>query len=219
MGAFEVFVRHADGDEEVYRRPFVASVDGRRISGRRVDIRFLDEGFRVSRDQMVRVAGAVAGDFAQPITDTLNRFGIDTPLRAAHFISQVAHESAGFRHMVELWGPTPAQVRYEGRTDLGNVQPGDGFRFRGRGLIQLTGRHNYEQFSKAMGVDFTKDPDLVATPKYAALVAGWYWNSRNLNYWADADNAEMVTRRINGGLNGYADRLRYLARAKDALGV
>jgi putative chitinase len=157
--------------------------------------------------------------FVDAVNETLHKYEINTPLRIAHFLSQVFHESGGFQYMREIWGPTAAQAGYEGRTDLGNTQPGDGSRFRGRGLIQLTGRANYAQFSKDMGVDFIEKPELVENPPYAIMVAGWYWDSRNINKLADQDDSKAVTRAINGGLNGYSDRIKYLERAKKTLGI
>jgi putative chitinase len=107
---------------------------------------------------------------------------------------------------------------YEGRKDLGNIQPGDGKRFKGRGLIQLTGRSNYEQYSKDRGIDFIKNPELIATdPNNCVDVAGWYWNSRNLNKYADQDNVRKITKRINGGYNGLEDRIKKLEICKAIL--
>ena len=147
------------------------------------------------------------------------RYEINTPLRRAHFLAQIGHESGRLRYCREVWGPTPAQQRYEGRADLGNIHPGDGPRFLGRGLIQLTGRSNYSQASQALGVDFIGQPKLLESPEYAALSAGWFWHSRGLNRLADSDAALAITKRINGGTNGLEDRLKLLERAKRALGV
>lgn len=121
------------------------------------------------------------------------------------------------RYTVELWGPTPAQQRYENNVSLGNTQPGDGSRFRGRGLIQLTGRKNYQACSTALGVDFVSNPDLLAQPYYASLSAAWFWASHGLNEVADTGDFEKTTRVINGGLNGQDDRLSRLAVAQAAL--
>ena len=136
---------------------------------------------------------------------------IYTPLRRAHFIAQLAHESGAFRYAAEL-----ADGRaYEGRADLGNTQPGDGPRFKGRGLIQLTGRANYAAYAKAIGRDLLADPAPVADePALAVDVACWFWETRGLNALADADDVAGITRRINGGLNGFADRQAYLRRGK-----
>jgi predicted chitinase len=135
--------------------------------------------------------------------------------RIAAFLAQIGHESGGLRYTVEL----ASGQAYELRKDLGNVNPGDGVKFKGRGWIQLTGRHNYRQAGKAIGVDLEAKPELAADPKYLGLLAGWFWHSRNLNYWADKEDFEKITRLINGGSNGYADRLSYLQRAKKVLGI
>lgn len=144
------------------------------------------------------------------------RFGINTPLRVAHFLAQVAHESGTGKWMREIWGPTAAQVRYEGRVDLGNTLTGDGKRFMGRGLIQLTGRTNYVAYSRAIHGDSraVSDPDMVARLPDAALAAGWFWQQKGINALADADNLDAVTRRVNGGTNGIDDRRAKLAISK-----
>ncbi|MEO1209568.1 MAG: glycoside hydrolase family 19 protein [Cyanobacteria bacterium J06638_20] len=157
------------------------------------------------------------------INETCHRFQINTPLRISHFFGQILHESGGFRWLREIWGPTDAQRRYEPQSrlarNLGNVSSGDGRRYMGRGVIQLTGRYNYKQFSDAMGMDFVSNPDLVASPQYAVLVGGWYWDTRKINGAADRDDLLRVTRLVNGGKNGLADRRRYLDRSKRVLGA
>lgn len=156
-------------------------------------------------------------DQALALEQACIRFDINTPLRVSHFLAQVAHESGTGKWMRELWGPTPAQERYEGRADLGNTQPGDGRRFAGRGLIQLTGRTNYTAYSQAMYGDrrAVENPDMVALLPDAALAAGWFWTPyKNINPLADADDLERVTRRVNGGTNGIEDRRAKLALAK-----
>lgn len=153
------------------------------------------------------------------VNDTFDKFKIDTPLRQAHFLAQILHESGGLQWLTELWGPTPAQERYEGRTDLGNTRPGDGYRFRGRGAIQLTGRYNYTLYSRFSGVDFLSNPDGLAEPPHAILVAGWYWMNRGINAEADLDDLHGVTRKVNGGLNGIADRGVRLQAAREVLNI
>jgi len=155
----------------------------------------------------------------QPMRDALTRFGITDPLEVAHLLAQVMHETAGLRHLVEVWGPTPAQERYEGRQDLGNVERGDGYRYRGRGLIQLTGRANYRAAGAALGLPLEALPDRAADPDVAALIAAWYWHRRGIGEAARRDDLEAVTRLVNGGLNGLDHRRRWLARAKAALGI
>ena len=148
---------------------------------------------------------------------TLHRYEINTTERITAFIAQVGHESGRLLYAREIWGPTAAQQRYEGRADLGNVQRGDGKRYMGRGLIQITGRANYQQISDALGVDFVSNPDLLESTLYASLSAGWYWDSRRLNRWADSGDFERITRRINGGVNGLEDRYALLEAAREAV--
>ncbi|MBY6239762.1 glycoside hydrolase family 19 protein [Methylosinus sp. Sm6] len=138
---------------------------------------------------------------------------LTTPRRQAHFLAQIAHESAGMRTTVEY----ASGAAYEGRKDLGNTQRGDGARFKGRGLIQLTGRANYMAYGLELGLDLVGKPELAAQFPAAALTAALYWRKRAINVPADRDDCEAVTRKINGGVNGLADRKSYLAVAKRAL--
>ncbi|TVO53845.1 glycoside hydrolase family 19 protein [Denitromonas halophila] len=160
---------------------------------------------------------SAADTYCAPLAATARRYAIDTPARLAAFLAQIGHESGSFRYASELWGPTDAQRRYEGRAELGNIEPGDGSRFRGRGLIQITGRHNYTQLATSLGIDCVAQPELLETPRFAALCAGWYWHTHNLNALADAGQFDTITRRINGGTNGAADRNARHARALAAL--
>lgn len=182
------------------------------------------------------------------VLETAERFDINTVARLSMFLAQCAHESAGFTRLVENLNYRPATLMrvwpkrfpnieaarkyahapeklanyvYANRADLGNGDEasGDGWRFRGRGLIQITGRSNYEACGLALGVDLLTSPDILATDRYAALSAGWFWHRRGLNYLADAGEFETVTRRINGGTTGLADRRLRWERARDALGV
>lgn len=151
----------------------------------------------------------------------MDEFGITTLERAAHFLAQLAHESGRFAFVRELWGPTRAQLRYEGRKDLGNVEPGDGFRFRGRGLIQITGRHNYFTVGRALGLDLESQPELLEQPAVAARASAWWWAENGLNELADKGNVDHVSDRINrgritaavGDSNGYAERKQLTDRA------
>ncbi len=143
----------------------------------------------------------------------LNGYHINTPLRLAHFLAQIDHESGGFKYLTEL-GNRAYFNKYEGRKDLGNTEVGDGFRFRGRGYIQVTGRYNYLQLSKDTGIDFVNNPDLLATEVNAIVSACWFWSKRKLNALADKDDLIGITRRVNGGLNGLEDRRRKLAKWK-----
>lgn len=155
--------------------------------------------------------------FAVPLTNSMSEYQIDSPARAAAFLAQIGHESGRFNFLHELWGPTPAQLTYEGRRDLGNVQNGDGYRFRGRGLIQITGRVNYDSVSKALKHDFVSNPDDLALPEWSALSAAWFWCVHGCNPLADTGKFEAITRAINGGLNGLADREKLWEQAKKAL--
>ncbi len=150
-------------------------------------------------------------------------YEIDTPLRASAFLAQIAHESAELRFMEEIWGPTAQQKRYDPPSDLakrlGNTQPGDGFRFRGRGPIQITGRANYKKYGDLLGVDLVGNPDLASTPQFAFSTAALFWKNNGLNELADVQDFITITRRINGGLNGLQDRQKYYAIAKNVLGA
>lgn len=150
-------------------------------------------------------------------------YEIDTPLRASAFLAQIAHESAELRFMEEIWGPTAQQKKYEPPSSvaraLGNTQKGDGFRYRGRGPIQVTGRANYKKYGDLLGVDLVGNPDLAATPQYAFSTAGLFWKLNGLNELADVQDFVTITRRINGGLNGLAERQRYYETAKNVLGA
>ncbi len=147
----------------------------------------------------------------------MEQYEITTPARKAAFIAQTGHETLGFLYTQELWGPTAAQSAYEppGKkaAALGNTQPGDGYRFRGRGLIQITGRANYLTCGHALSVDLLANPELL-TNELAAQSAAWWWHAHGCNAIADGGDFEALTRRINGGLNGIADRLRRWAIAK-----
>lgn len=139
-----------------------------------------------------------------------------TPLEQAHFLAQAAHETAGFRTLEEYGGPSYFK-RYEGRKDLGNVKPGDGVLFHGRGIFQLTGRANYEAYGRKLGLDLVARPERAADPEISTRIALAYWDARGIGAWALRDDINRVTRKINGGLNGLNDRARYLAAAKRAL--
>ena len=154
------------------------------------------------------------GLFALPITLTMDKYLIDTPLRQCHFLAQIGHESGELRYREEI----ASGKAYEGRKDLGNDRPGDGPLFKGRGLIQLTGRANYESYGEYLGRDLLDNPSLVSEDENLCVdVAGWYWQKRNLNKYADRDDIITITKRINGGLRGLEDRKRLLELAKDVL--
>lgn len=135
---------------------------------------------------------------------------LDNSLRLIHFLAQLAHESGNFRYMEEI----ASGAAYEGRKDLGNVNKGDGVRYKGRGPIQLTGRANYRRYGQQLGIDFENNPAIVALPSVGMLVACKYWSENNLNVFADYDDVTTITRRINGGLNGFDDRKNKLSMIK-----
>jgi putative chitinase len=166
------------------------------------------------------------GEFRPFLTTAMTEFAIEAPARAAAFLAQLAHESGQFRFMEEIWGPTDAQSRYEPVTKLsqalGNTDVGDGKRFKGRGPIQLTGRANYQRFGDLLGVDLLGDPTRAANPNVAFRIAGLFWSKNGLNELADLATAEaftQITKRINGGTNGLADRQAFYAVARKVLGV
>lgn len=188
-------------------------------------------------EQLLKImpkARSKAGIFLPALNSAMAEFGINTPTRQASFLAQLAHESGQLVYVRELWGPTPSQLRYERDFaaawppkvgtdrnqlpfDLGNSQAGDGSRFRGRGLIQVTGRSNYAACGKALGLDLLAQPALLEQTVNACRSAGWFWQSRGLNRLADTGDQERVTRRVNGGVNGLAERLALYAAARKVL--
>lgn len=148
----------------------------------------------------------------------MQRYQITSPVRQAAFLAQIGHESGQLRYVREIWGPTAAQKRYEGRKDLGNTESGDGARFKGRGLIQITGRENYRKAGAALGLPLLDQPELLEQAEWSAISAAWWWASHGLNELADAGKFEQITRTINGGLNGQDDRLAIWKRAQGVLG-
>ena len=149
------------------------------------------------------------------INEWCETFGITTPLRMAHYLAQIAQESGELRYTKEL----ASGKAYEGRTDLGNTYPGDGVKFKGRGLIQLTGRANYLAYGTFCGCDICGKPELLEKPLDAVKSSMWFWQAHGLNALADKDDVRAVTRRINGGYNGLEKRKMYLERAKKILGI
>lgn len=182
----------------------------------------------------------------EPLNKTFEKYEINTPTRQAAFIGQCGHESANFKTLEEnlnysakglmaTWPsrfPTiematqfernPEKIAnkvYGGRADLGNTEDGDGWRFHGRGLIQLTGRSNYTVCGLALDKPFAELPELVLEPENAVLSAGWFWNKRGLNVLADAEDWTTMTKRINGGTIGLQDRINKIHKAMDILGA
>ena len=167
-------------------------------------------------DQLIKImpyARARAPIFLAPLNAAMAEFGIITPARQASFLAQVGHESGQLRYVLEL----ASGAAYEGRKDLGNTAAGDGVRFKGRGLIQITGRANYAACGAALGLDLIAQPELLEQPVNACRSAGWFWKTRGINELADAGDQVRVTRRINGGTNGLADRLALFAVAQQVL--
>lgn len=180
---------------------------------------------KITKEQLKKILQRVGDERLLSLVSSLNltfeKYEINTPLRVSHFLAQVLHESGGFNFATEIWGNTESQLRYDTRTDLGNTpeKDGDGYKYRGRGYIQVTGKANYESVSKALGIDFVANPDLLSKEPYAMLASGWYWDSRNINQWADQDNATVITKKINGGLTGVTDRIKWLAKVKTVLKI
>ncbi|WP_165942386.1 glycoside hydrolase family 19 protein [Luteimonas terricola] len=177
----------------------------------------LDTEGGITADQLLQIVPTLDPSRAPAIAEHLDiamaEAKVDTPQRQAMFIAQLAHESGGFQYLEEI----ASGANYEGRADLGNTEPGDGERYKGRGYIQITGRYNYAAAGEALGLDLINNPELASLPENAARIAAWYWSDRNINAAADAGNFVEVTRLINGGTNGLADREAYYARAQDAL--
>jgi putative chitinase len=159
-----------------------------------------------SQAKIIAEAGAV-------LAVTLESYDITSRLRIAHFLGQTCEESAGYRTTEEF----ASGREYEGRKDLGNTQRGDGPRYKGRGLLQLTGRANYADYGKALGVDLVNNPTLAAQPALSLKIACEYWKRRNINADCDRDDAQAVTRQVNGGLNGLSDRIAFTQKAKTAV--
>lgn len=158
-----------------------------------------------------------AEKWVEPLNRAMIAGKIDTRLRIAAFLAQIGHETQSLQYVKELGGPTYFS-KYDGREDLGNLQKGDGARFPGRGLIQVTGRANYLECSMALFGDdrLINKPELLEAPEHAAASAVWFWNKKGLNKLADASRITDMTRKINGGLNGLQDRL---SRWQKALAV
>lgn len=208
--------------------------------------------------QILRIAPRCPDTIAwsAALNEAMREWGIESRLQAAHWLAQLAHESAEFTRLVEsltytsaerilavwpsrFWLPSPQQptcpkgkrdarafVRnpvllasyvYAGRNGNGNEASADGWKYRGRGPIQLTGRSNYARAGQALGLALLKTPEIVVDPDVGARVAGWFWADKRLGPLADADDIEAITRRINGGTHGLDDRRRYLAAAMRVL--
>lgn len=186
----------------------------------------LEQLARIARSPFGPAQRANALSFLMALENYGPRFGLDQPHRLVPFVAQAMHESGAFQWDREIWGPTAQQLKYDPASgsslaqQLGNTQPGDGRRYYGRTGGMLTGRTNYRSFTiwcrrhiDPQAPDFEADPDKAVTDPWEGLVPLWYWHARGLNRYADQGDFEMITRRINGGLTGYDDRLAWLTRA------
>ena len=153
------------------------------------------------------------GVFLPLLNKYMPEYGINGKLRQAAFLAQILHETGSFRWLHEL----ASGKAYEGRKDLGNTVKGDGERYKGRGCIMITGRANYAKYGRLMGIDLIKFPNKLEEPENAVWSACIYWNEMNLNVYADKGDMKTITKRINGGLNGYDDRMKFYKRAKEVL--
>jgi len=174
----------------------------------------------ISQQQLLQIlpnARTQAGVFVSALNTAMQHYQILGTKRAAAFLAQIGHESGQLRYVREIWGPTAAQRGYEGREDLGNTVPGDGRKYCGRGLIQITGRANYAKCGEALGLDLISHPELLELPQHAAMSAAWFWKQKGLNDLADREEFNTITRRINGGLNGLAERLALWETAREVL--
>ncbi|WP_122555852.1 glycoside hydrolase family 19 protein [Pseudomonas viridiflava] len=174
----------------------------------------------ITAQQLLKIlpnAGAKVSVFVPALNTAMGKYQIITRERIAAFLAQIGHESGQLRYVREIWGPTAQQLGYEGRKDLGNTVAGDGSKYRGRGLIQITGRANYAECGEALALDLISHPELLEQPEHAAMSAAWYWGSRGLNSLADKGDFLQITRRINGGTNGLADRQALYERALKVL--
>lgn len=172
----------------------------------------------ISRDELKKIMPharqANLEKYYEPLVDAMREFQIDTPSRIAAFLAQVAHESGSLTYAKEL----ASGEAYEGRADLGNTEAGDGRRYKGRGLMQITGRANYKACGEALGIDLVARPELLEEAVPACRSAGWFWAEyKKLNDDADRGDFLRITKRINGGTNGWKDRVAYYDRAKEVL--
>jgi len=165
------------------------------------------------RQIMSNCAAAKRADYLPFIQQAMQEFDITSYLRETAFLAQLAHESGELRYMEEI----ASGAAYEGRKDLGNTQPGDGKRYKGRGPIQLTGRANYAKYGQLLGLDLVNDPTVAATKEVGFRIAGQFWKLNGLNELADQQEFKAITKRINGGYNGLDDRIKYYERAKKVI--
>lgn len=173
---------------------------------------------KVTREQILAImplAKNRVDKYLNYINGYAESFGINTPMRMAHYLAQIAHESSELRYTKEL----ASGKAYEGRKDLGNVKVGDGVKFKGRGFIQITGRTNYSAYMQFCKFDVVSTPELLERPLGAVKSSMWYWKNHGLNELADKDDVVAITKVINGGKNGLEDRKQYLERAFKVFGL
>ena len=207
--------------------------------------------FDFTKEHLAKIISADADDWYDALCELLPKYGITNERRVAHFLSQCAHESGGFKRLEENLNYSAKALRavfgrYFGdapkadadeyarnpemianrvyndeyrKYKMGNTEEGDGWRFRGRGLIQLTGRDNYTRFGKSVGMTAEEAAEYVATPAGAIESACWFWETNNLNDIADTDDVKRMTKKINGGTIGLEDRMRRYGQAMDVLGM
>lgn len=190
-----------------------------RMVGNNLGVRIYDRPGDLTARQLRAIMPRLSAErvplFLGPINRALAKYEINTPLRRAAFLAQLAHESGELKYMEEI----ASGEAYEGRANLGNNQPGDGKRYKGRGPIQLTGRANYRKAGEALGLDLEGNPERVADPEVGCQVAGWFWSTRKLNALADQRDFREITRKVNGGFRGLEKREAYYVTAKKVLGV
>lgn len=167
----------------------------------------------ITDDLLRRIDPNVKQNYASTLSTAMAAGAINTPRRIAAFLAQILHESGSFRFMREI----ASGEAYEGRKDLGNTQPGDGPRYKGRGFIQITGRANYRQAGKDLGVPLEASPELAERPDLAARLAVWFWTTRKLNAKADAGDFVGITRAVNGGTRGLESRTALYERARSLI--
>ncbi len=167
----------------------------------------------------VGVRPSRAEEFAKPLTLAMQEFGITEPIDQAAFLANGLHETGMLRYLREIWGPTVAQSKYENRPEMGNTQPGDGYRNRGGGFIHLTWGINYEKTGKAIGVDLKNNPKLIEEPTVACRSAGYYWYSHNISRVLKESGFKAAVKVVNGAYNGLEQRERLFELLKKELGV
>ena len=173
----------------------------------------------LTREQLTKIVpyayNPTREKFLAPLNAAMYMYEINTPLRIAAFLAQIAHESGSFRYVKEL----ASGAAYEGRSDLGNTRKGDGVKYKGRGLIQITGRANYAACGKELALELLANPQLLEKPFPASESAAWFWKTHGCNELADDCEFDKITKKINGGLNGKKERDAYYAIARKVLGV